>query len=72
MNGVFVGKDAIIGAGSVVKEHFKVPSRKIAVGNPAKIVKEINDAGKQRVVEGLKRYQALPERYRSGARVIKT
>ena len=68
MNGVVAEEDAIIGAGSVVKEHSKIPKGKIAVGNPAKIVKEIDEEGKKRVLGGLKRYQELPERYKKGLR----
>ena len=68
MNGVVAEEDAIIGAGSVVKEHFKIPKGKIAVGNPAKIIKEIDEEGKKRVLGGLKRYQELPERYKKGLR----
>ena len=33
MNGVVAEEDALIGAGSIVKEHFKIPPGKIVVGN---------------------------------------
>lgn len=36
MPGVIIGKDALIGAGSVVKNN--IPEGKVAIGNPAKIV----------------------------------
>lgn len=36
MPGVNIGKDALIGAGSVVKD--SIPEGKVAVGNPAKII----------------------------------
>ena len=67
MSGVVAGEDVIIGAGSVVKEHFKIPPRKIVVGNPARIVKELDEEGKKKVVSGLKCYQELAERYLKGA-----
>jgi len=70
MNGVVAEEDAIIGAGSVVKEHFKIPKGKIVVGNPARIVKEIDEEGKQKVLKGLKLYQELPERYKKGLKMI--
>lgn len=70
MNGVVAEENVVIGAGSVVKEDFKIPKRKIVVGNPARIVKEIDEEGKQKVLDGLKLYQELPERYKKGLKLI--
>lgn len=36
--GVFIGKNSIIGAGAVVTKN--IPSNSIAVGNPARVIKE--------------------------------
>ena len=69
MNGVVAEEDVIIGAGSVVKEDFKIPQGKIVVGNPARIAKDLDEEGKQRIMRGLKYYQGLPERYRKGLRI---
>lgn len=41
LEGVRIGKGAVIGAGSIVTKD--VPSNAVVVGNPAKIVKEIKD-----------------------------
>jgi len=38
--GITVGKNSIVGAGSIVTKD--IPSNSIAVGNPAKVAKEIN------------------------------
>ena len=70
MNGVVAEEDVLIGAGSVVKEHFKIPKGKIVVGNPARIVTKVPEEGKQRVLDGLKLYQELPERYKKGLTLI--
>jgi carbonic anhydrase/acetyltransferase-like protein (isoleucine patch superfamily) len=70
MNGVVAEEDAIIGAGSVVKEHFKIPQRKIVVGNPGRIVKELDDEGIKRVADGVKHYQDLSDRYKRGLVLI--
>jgi len=37
---ITVGKNSVVGAGSIVTKD--IPSNSIAVGNPAKVVKEIN------------------------------
>ena len=70
MSGVVAEEDVIIGAGSVVREHFKIPPGKIVVGNPARIVKELDEEGKKQVVSGLKCYQELAARYAKGSRII--
>jgi phenylacetic acid degradation protein len=71
MSGVVAEEDVIIGAGSVVKEHFKIPPRKIVVGNPARIVREIDEEGKKRVERGLKCYQELTKRYINDLKPVK-
>ena len=66
MNGVVAEEDAMIGAGSVVKEHLKIPQGKIVVGNPGRIVKELDEEGKKRVAGGVQHYQDLAARYKRG------
>jgi len=70
MNGVVAEEDVIIGAGSVVKEHFKIPKGKIVVGNPARIVTNVHEEGKQKVLDGVNHYQELSERYKKGLKMI--
>jgi phenylacetic acid degradation protein len=70
MNGAVAEEDVIIGAGTVVKEDFKIAKGKIVVGNPARIVKDLDEEGKQRILRGQQYYQSLPERYRKGLRIV--
>jgi acetyltransferase-like isoleucine patch superfamily enzyme len=43
LDGVHIGEGAVIGAGSVVTQN--IPKNAIAVGNPAKVVKQRPDSG---------------------------
>jgi galactoside O-acetyltransferase len=43
--GVTIGDNTVIGAGSVVTKN--IPSNVIAVGNPCKVLREINDHDKE-------------------------
>ena len=42
-----IGEWAIIGEGAVVRQHFDVPSEKIAVGVPAKVITDVQDKHKE-------------------------
>ena len=60
MDDVEVGEDSIVGALCFVPAEMKIPSRKIVVGNPAKIIKDVSDEMIAWKTEGTKLYQSLP------------
>ena len=60
MDDVVVGDECIIGALSFVPAKMEIPSRKIVVGNPAKIVKDVSDEMIEWKTEGTALYQKLP------------
>ncbi|MDZ7660646.1 MAG: transferase hexapeptide repeat family protein [Fodinibius sp.] len=43
MDNVELGAECIVGAMSFLKEGMEIPDRKLVVGNPAKIVKDVSD-----------------------------
>ena len=43
MNGAVIGKDCLVGAGALVPEGKVFPDRKLIVGAPAKVVRELPD-----------------------------
>ena len=61
MDGAEVGDDSIIGAMSFVKAAMKIPKRSLVVGNPAKIIKEVNDTMIAWKTKGTHFYQQLPK-----------
>jgi phenylacetic acid degradation protein len=60
MDNVVVGDDSIIGAMSLLTEGMKIPSRKVVVGHPAKIVKEVSEEMLKWKTKGTEIYNALP------------
>jgi carbonic anhydrase/acetyltransferase-like protein (isoleucine patch superfamily) len=60
MDNAVVGAESIIGALCFVPEGMEIPKRKIVVGNPAKIVKDVSDEMIKWKTEGTKLYQQLP------------
>ncbi len=60
MDKVVVGDNSIIGALCFVPEGMQIPERVIAVGNPAKIIKEMTDEMIAWKSRGTALYQELP------------
>ena len=60
MDDVEVGDNSIIGALCFVPAKMNIPERKIVVGNPAKIVKDISDEMIAWKTKGTELYQQLP------------
>ncbi len=60
MDNASVGADSIVGALTLVPQEMDVPPRKIVVGNPAKIVKEVTDEMLAWKTQGTELYQGLP------------
>lgn len=60
MDHVKVGQESIIGALAFLKEGMEIPKRKVVVGNPAKIVKNVSDKMIEWKTEGTGWYRRLP------------
>lgn len=61
MDDVEVGENSIVGALCFVPTEMKIPARKIVVGNPAKIVKDVSEEMIAWKTDGTKLYQSLPK-----------
>ncbi|WP_421775488.1 transferase hexapeptide repeat family protein [Gracilimonas sp.] len=60
MDNVKVGKESIVGALAFVPEGMEIPNRKLVVGNPAKILKDVSDEMAAWKSKGTELYQQLP------------
>lgn len=61
MDNVVVGEGSIIGALCFVPEGMQIPERKVVVGNPAKIVKDVSDEMLEWKTKGTELYQNLAD-----------
>jgi phenylacetic acid degradation protein len=61
MDNVIIGDNCIIGALCFVPADMQIPERKVVVGNPAKIVKDVSDEMIAWKTQGTALYQALPK-----------
>lgn len=61
MDDVNVGDECIIGALAFVKAGMQIPNRKLVVGNPAEIIKDVSDEMIAWKTKGTQLYQQLPQ-----------
>lgn len=66
MDDAEIGDECIVGALTFVPAETKFPSRKVIVGNPAKIVKDVSDEMIRWKTKGTELYQKLPGECRKG------
>jgi len=57
-----VGEECIVGALCLVPSEMRIPRRKVVVGNPAQILKDVTDAMITWKSDGTRVYQSLPRR----------
>ena len=60
MDNATVGAECIVGALCFVPAEMQIPARKVVVGSPARIVKDVSDEMLAWKTEGTQLYQALP------------
>jgi carbonic anhydrase/acetyltransferase-like protein (isoleucine patch superfamily) len=65
LNGAIVGSEALIGAGALVTEGQVIPSRHLALGVPARVVRELTE-------EEIERMQAAAAHYVARAQAFQT
>lgn len=70
MDRAVVGAGSIIGALTFVPADMVIPERKVVVGNPAKIVKDVSDEMLAWKSEGTRLYQGLPARCHETLRAV--
>jgi len=61
MDHVSVGDEAIVGALAFVPTGMEIPGRKLAVGNPAKVIKDVSPEMVKWKTLGTQLYQKLPD-----------
>ncbi|MEO7962946.1 MAG: transferase hexapeptide repeat family protein [Gemmatimonadaceae bacterium] len=70
MDNAVVGSGCIVGALCFVPAEMQIPDRKVVVGNPAKIVKDVSDDMLAWKTEGTALYQRLPAQLHATLRAV--
>ncbi|MHB8992569.1 MAG: gamma carbonic anhydrase family protein [Chloroflexota bacterium] len=64
LTGATVGEGSMIGAGAVVGENKTIPPRSLALGIPAKLVRELTEADRASMARTTKHYVTLGQEHR--------
>jgi phenylacetic acid degradation protein len=70
MDDVEIGAECIVGALTFVPAGMTIPARKVVVGNPAKVAKDVTDEMLEWKTDGTRLYQSLPASLREGWREL--
>lgn len=70
MDDAHIGKESIIGAMAFIKAETKIPPRSLAVGNPAKVIKQVSDDMLAWKTAGTRLYQRLPADCHEGLKEV--
>lgn len=62
LNGAVIGDRCLVGAGSVVTGKMNAPAGSLILGNPATVVKPLNDQQIEYIYQDAKQYVALAEK----------
>lgn len=65
LDGAEIGEGAFIGAGSLVPPGMKIPPGVLALGSPAKVVRELNDADRAEISRVINSYVEKGQYYKS-------
>jgi carbonic anhydrase/acetyltransferase-like protein (isoleucine patch superfamily) len=68
LNGVVVGRGSIVGAGAVCREGMVIPAGSLAVGVPAKVIRETTPAERERIGKTVDAYLHLQGVHRALSR----
>ncbi len=70
LNGARIGRGALVGAGALVPEGREIEAGKLAIGAPAKAIRDLSEAEIQRCRATAKHYVANAERFRAGLSAV--
>jgi carbonic anhydrase/acetyltransferase-like protein (isoleucine patch superfamily) len=66
LNGVRIGSGSVVGAGALVLENTEIPPGSLALGFPAKVVRQVDDSMRGRIEHAWRHYVEKAQRHGAG------
>lgn len=70
LNGAKVGKGCLIGANALITEGKEIPDGSLVMGAPGKVIRNLDDAARQKLLASAAHYRANAARFRKGLRTL--
>lgn len=70
LNGARIGRNCIVGAGSVVTEDKEFPDNSLIIGAPARVVRTLDDAAAAMIARNAAHYVANARRFAQGLKKV--
>lgn len=70
LNGAKIGKGCLIGAGALITEGKVIPDGSLVMGAPGKIVRELDEAARERLLGSARTYIANAKRFGKGLKLL--
>jgi carbonic anhydrase/acetyltransferase-like protein (isoleucine patch superfamily) len=70
LNGARIGRFCIVGANALVTENKEFPDYSLIVGSPAKVVRQLDEAGALKLLASARHYAENGRRYAAGLKKI--
>ncbi|HZY20704.1 MAG TPA: gamma carbonic anhydrase family protein [Ramlibacter sp.] len=70
LNGARIGRNCIVGAGSVVTENKEFPDNSLIIGAPARVVRTLDDGAAKMMAQNARHYVENARRFAAGLRKI--
>jgi len=70
LNGAVIGSGSLIGAGALVTEGKQIPPKSLVMGAPAKVVRELDQAGLDGLKASALQYRDNATRFRTGLKPV--
>lgn len=67
LDGVEIGDDCLVGAGALVTPGTTIPSGRLVLGNPARVVRALSETERAALVESAANYVGYAREYRAAA-----
>jgi carbonic anhydrase/acetyltransferase-like protein (isoleucine patch superfamily) len=70
LNGAKIGRFCIVGANALVTENKEFPDYSLIVGSPAKVLRQLDEAGALKLLDSARHYAENGRRYAAGLKEI--
>lgn len=70
LNGARIGRGCLIGACALVTEEKEIPDGSLVMGSPGRVLRQLDDAAREKLLKSAEGYRANAARFRAGLRAL--